>query len=68
MRTRCKRAFGAERVLCPRAFCLRGLGFGAALRGPDDESDDRAAEHDRGDDVEGERVAIGGVEDAGEQE
>src|SRR5215210_1376075 len=35
---------------------------------PDDKGDDRAAEHDRRDDVEGEGVALGGVEYVGDQE
>src|ERR687893_1146000 len=41
---------------------LRGPG------GPDNKGDDRAADHDRRDYVEGERVAVGGVYDAGDQD
>lgn len=53
-------------VLGAGSFRLRG--FDRPLRRPDDEREDGADHQHPRDDVEGERVAIGGVEDVGEQE
>src|SRR5919107_2873634 len=52
-------AFGSFR---PRPGLLRGF------RWPDYKGDDRAADHDHRDYVEGERVAVGRVYDAGDQQ
>src|SRR5918998_892174 len=52
----------------PRGVPGPGLRFLGPPRRPHEEGDYGAADHDRRDDVEGQRVAVGGVYDAGDQD
>src|SRR5215210_787762 len=55
-------------VLGARSFRLRGAGARLRFRWPDYKGDDRAADHDRGDDVESQRVGACQVYDPRDQE